>query len=177
MLHKSTKIIAVTGILFFLICIGVFSVFLHVVTKQKTEFTEQTAENIRAEAHHESLASLMETLEKTKDERESLTSRVLREEDVIDFLALIESLGKEQGVILSTNSLTVEPIDAVFETLIVNVGVEGSYAGVMQVLKILEHLPYQTAISGFQVTHGGEDDATWKSTYNVRVTKFKKNEI
>lgn len=177
MLHKSTKIIATTGILFFLLCLGVFSVFLHVVTKQKTEFTEQTVENLRAEAHHDALADLMETLAKTKSERESLISRVLREEDVIDFLALIESLGDEQGVGLTTTSLTVEPIDATFETLVVNVGVEGSYAGVMQVLKILEHLPYQTAISGFQISHGGGGNPTWKSTYNVRVTKFKKNEI
>jgi Tfp pilus assembly protein PilO len=177
MLHKSTKIIATTGTLFFLLSVGVFSVFLHVVTKQKAEFTEQTVENIRSEAHHDSLAALMETLEKTKDERESLTSRVLREEDVIDFLALIESLGDEQGVELTTASLTVESIDAVFETLVVNVGVEGSYTGVMQVLKIIEHLPYQTTISGFQITHGVEEGSLWESTYNVRVTKFKKNEI
>lgn len=177
MLHKTTKIIVIAGSLYLILSIAVYVVFFQMVTKQKMKFTEQTIERVQAEYYHKSLSALMETLEKTKGDRENLISRVLKEEDVINFLALVESLGKEQGVSLSTNSLTVEPIDAVFETLIVNVSVEGQYAGVLHVLKILEHLPYQVSVTKFQITRSSAEGSVWKSTYDVRVTKFKKNEI
>ncbi len=175
MLHKSTKIIAAGGVSLFIVSVTAFVLFLRAVENHKVNFIEQTTARAELEAHRATLERLMRTLEDTKEERASLFSRVLKEEEVIDFLALIESLGREQGVTLATNALTVEPIDSEFETLVVRVSVGGSYSGVMQVLKILENLPYQASVADVQLTMSeGEGGALWQSSYSVRVTKFKK---
>lgn len=175
MLHRSTKIIAIVGMGTLLVGLVVFTMFLRAVELHKESYVAQTKEQAELEARQVALSKLERTLEETEDERTSLLSRVLREEEVIDFLALVETLGDEQGVALSTDSLTVEPINALFEALVLGVTVRGSYEGVVQVLKILENLPYQATIAQVRLVKGSDDAGeVWQSTYSLRVTKYKK---
>jgi uncharacterized protein YjgD (DUF1641 family) len=175
MLHKSTKIIASIGTLFFLVSVTIGTIFFYIVEKQKAQFIERKIERAQMQANEESLASLFTRLENTADARASLMTRIVREEDVINLLALIESIGKEQNTKLTTNTLVVEPINNTFEMLVARISVEGSYDSVMQVLKVLEHLPYQSSVNNVQlVRNEGESISSWTGIYEVRVTKFKK---
>lgn len=153
--------------------VSAYVFFFFSVEKQKEKFIAERTARAEASARKEALSALMRTLDETKEERTDLFTRVLQEEDVIDLLALIETVGKEQGVVLTTNSLTVEPINATFESLVVSIDVEGPLTGVMHVLKLLEHLPYQSSVRNVQVLRN-ESEEGWKSTYDVRVTKYKK---
>ena len=175
MLHRSTTIIATAGTLFFLGSLIVFLFAFHTVSEEKATFTDLRIARAETKVHQESYAMLVRKLEETSAERASLFLRILREEDVIDLLATIETLGKEQHVTLKTNSLTVEPIDTSFETLVVNITVTGRYSAVLHVLKILEYLPYQASVGRVQITHIEDETGTvWEGSFQVRVTKFTK---
>lgn len=174
MIRKSTKIYASVSAMCLAasICLFVFSTIT--VSNQKKEHLTHAQERAEAKVHKESLQTLMKTLDETQNERESLFTRFVREEEVIDFLALIEAIGKEQGVELSTKSLQVNPINNYFETLNINVSVTGTYAQVIKVLSLFEELPYQVSIPTIQVQQN--DDKLWSGTITLNVTKFTKHE-
>jgi len=177
MLQKTTKIIAIIGAIFCIVSMVVFIIFFYVVEKQKVQFVEQEIERAQVQANKESLSSLVTILENTQEARASLRTRIIEEDNVIDLLAQIESIGKEQNVELVTNSLTVTPLDDVFETLVIQISVEGPYESIIQVLKLLEYLPYQSSITSAQIVRILNTQNKWDGTYVVHVTKFKKNEI
>lgn len=175
MIQKRTKIVASIGAAFLIASIGAYVFFFLSVSNHKKQFVAEGIARAEAKSRHESLSALMRTLEETQTDRQNLFTRILTEEDVIDLLALIESVGNEQGVELTTNSLTVAPINDTFETLVVDLDVKGSYASVVHVLKLMEQLPYQSSVTNVQVVRESEEGGPgWRSTYEVRVTKFKK---
>lgn len=178
MLHTNTKIIAVTGVLLLVLSAGACAYFFHMVTEQKALLQSKVVEKAVMKSHQESLDTLLDTLASSKTYRESLISRIFHEEEVIDFLALVESIGREQGVALKTDSLIIEPVNEVFEKLVISISVEGSYASVTQVLKIFELLPYQSLIRkatiGRDMKKENESVDAWKGSFELSVTKFKK---
>jgi Tfp pilus assembly protein PilO len=172
MIHKQTKMIAIISGIFLLFSVALYLWFSMLLSEQKVVFTEKRLAFAQARANETKLSELEELLARTQDERSSLISRIPSEDDVITLLALIETVGKEKGVKLTTTSLTIEPIDGTFEMLVVGVSTEGTYDMVMNVLKTLEQLPYQTTIVKVDVGRAGEN--IWRSTYEVHMTKFKK---
>ena len=174
MFHINTKIIAALGGVLLIVSVGACVLFFYRVTEQRVLLQNKVSERAVAKARQSSLTELTKTLEDTKVARESLISRILSENGVVDFLTLIESIEKEQGVEIKTDSLTVEPISEVFEKLVVNISVTGSYTSVVHVLKLLEHLPYQSSLR--KVSIGREDRSAnvWKGMFELSVTKFKK---
>lgn len=175
MIRKNTKVVLVLGALFFIVSIVMYVLFFTIVSNHKKQFTELSIERATIQSHQTLLKELTQTLEETKYEREVIKNSILKEENIIDLLTLIESLGKEQGVSVVTNSLNVTPINATFETLVVTVGVEGSYESVLHILELFETLPYQSTVNKVQITHTeGEGLTTWKGSFEIRVIKFKK---
>ena len=174
MMRKNTKVIVILGILFFIVSIVMYVLFFTIVSNHKKQFTALSIERATIQSHQKLLKELTQTLEETKHEREIIKDSILKEENIIDLLTLIESLGKEQGVSVITNSLNVTPINATFETLVVTVGVEGSYGAVLHILELFEALPYQSTINKVQITHTEEGISTWKGLFEIRVVKFKK---
>jgi Tfp pilus assembly protein PilO len=178
MTHKSTKIIAGVSAVIFCVCMSMIVVALFLVTKQKHEYLDSLKKRNEEEARMESNKRLLESLEQTKSERALLATQILQDADVIGLLSLIGTLGKEQGVVLTTSSLNVEKIDQKFETLVVNLEATGSYTAVTKMLSLLEHIPYQASVSSVQLERTGEgEEGKWKGVFTVRITKFKKNEI
>lgn len=172
--QKSTHITALVGVLFFIASVCVYSLFLYMDYKHKEKLSEVRVRYFEIEKHKDVYTDLLNRLDKTSDERKSLTSRILTDEGVVDFLTLIESVGREQGVQLKTNTISVKPINAQFETVVVNVSVEGKYTALMKVLNLFEQLPYQSSLSGILFTGIGDGNTeTWKSVYDIQVTKFK----
>lgn len=172
--HHS-KIVAIIGTLFLCGTIIATMLFIREVEKRKVILHTKSTEQAEIEFHKKSLAALTTALEDTKTEREFITSRILEEADVITFLTLIEDIAREQRVTLVTNSLTVQPIDEAFETLVVNVSIEGGHDAVLHTFKILENLPYQGGLTSVRLEKGtAEGGLLWKGACEIRVTKFKK---
>jgi hypothetical protein len=142
-------------------------VFVH---QQKTHFFTQSTERDKTRAQLQALQDLERTLDESKEDRLFLQNRLLEKESIIDFIALIETLAKEQGVVLTT-TLAEKPLNKSFSTITMGIRIEGTYAQVMHMLKIHEALPYQSSLGTVSVVRGGED--TWSSTYELRVTQIK----
>jgi len=172
MKNRSTTIITMISALFFTVGVGGYLGLFFMVSAQKDAFLEKSLAQVENDLRQESLTALSRTLRDTENDRKSLDTRILHDENVVEFLALIESLGKEQGVGLVTNALTVEPKNDMFETLVMQVNVEGTYGGVVHMLKLMEHLPYQSTLGKVQLEN--KNDSLWVGTFEMRVTKFKK---
>jgi len=171
MVHRNTKVIAAISALLFIASAAALGVFSLMLVKQKALYAERSLERAQERARQESVQALLQTLDDTKDARESLSTRILREEDVIDLLSLVEALGRENAAPVETDSLTVEPLDDMFETLVVHLNVTGSYASVLRMLTLLEALPYQATISAAHLSAEGDG---WGGELELRITKFKK---
>ena len=174
MIQDNTKIIAIVSGVSLLCSIILYSVSLGVISNQKEQHLSYVKESAEAQAHKESLQKLMDTLDETKTERESLFTRFVQDEEVIDLLALTETIGKERGVELTTKSLDVVSVNDYFEFLIMRVEIIGLYNQVIRTLALLERLPYQTTINSVQIQRN--EGGTWRGMLEVQVTKFKKYE-
>lgn len=170
MLHKNTHIIAIIGGIFLVVSGVVCGVFFYVVDQQKADYIESSTAQAGLQARHKAIAELAETLDATQAERASLISRILKDEDTIALVALIESLEQEQGIESRGQTLATEPINATFATLVISKSVRGTYASLMQYLKTLEQLPYQVVLSTVDLNRS--DGVEWSATIEIRITTF-----
>ena len=169
---KSTHIIALTGGLFFMFSLSAYALFFQQVEQIKETLISRHTEFAQIEKKREVLSTLIKTLESTKNERASITQRVLTEDHVVDILTLIEEIGREQQVVLKTNTISVKPINNVFETVVISVSVEGSYEALVSTLTLFENMPYQCAITNVRFTRNENSDM-WETQYDIQVTKYK----
>ncbi len=174
MIHKNTKIIASISIIFLAVCITISFFFIQKVTAQKSTLATKTQERMAMLERERSLDALTQALSETESERAFMVSRILQEDDVIDFLALINNLGREQGATLVTNSLKVSPLDKdqTFELLVLQIGLEGTYASITQLIALFEYIPYQSSLTKLRISQ--DDQGVWSASFELSVTKFKK---
>ncbi|QQR64767.1 hypothetical protein IPH92_04380 [Candidatus Kaiserbacteria bacterium] len=170
--YKSTHIIAIIGHSFFVGSALLLWVFFTQVEQHKIHLRELSETYARIEQNRDIFASLVIRLDETRSARESLQKHILPQDGVIDFLTLIENIGREQQVVLKTNTIIVRPLNTTFETMVVNISAEGSYASLTNTLKIFEHLPYQVSIRNVQFTNEEDETDMWSSTYDIEVTQF-----
>lgn len=178
MKYSRTKFIAVVSLLIFLLSATVCASFFYIVSKKEASYVTRNEERAQNKFYRESVRTLMGKLEETTSERASLIARIPTEGDVIGLITLIESLGKEQGVALEIRSLTIKPVNEIVEILFVSLAVKGSHTSVIQTLKLLENIPYQSRLNKVQMTRmsedGDGDSDSWSATFELQITKFKK---
>lgn len=170
MVHTHTKVIVSISIALLLASMTVFAVFFYKLETQKDAYETMRTEESERVARIASLTSLLETLDATNSERETIAEHVLAEDGVVDLLALIEALGREQNVLLSTETLTVEPINARFEELVATISVEGRYESVMRTFELLALLPYETRVQSASLQQTANN---WRGMFDIRILKFK----
>ena len=103
MTQRATKIITVLSLVYFMGCVAIAFVFIDSVGAKKALYTEKRIERATLLEREASLANLEDALAATQDDRTSLETRILPD-DVISFLSLVETLGREQGVTLVTSA-------------------------------------------------------------------------
>jgi hypothetical protein len=174
MIHSKTKFIAILGAALFGVSLATFVGFMFITEGHKTHLSERTKELALAGAQRDAMSSLVETLERTEQERIELASRIIGEKQVIELVELIELVGREQGVVLTTKSITEDKLNDIFDTLTIRLGAEGSYESIMHVLAVLEQLPYQSSVTSVLITSVGEEGFVgWSATFEIVVTKSK----
>lgn len=109
------------------------------------ERAQAVADHAIQQQTYEALASLLES---TKTERDELNQYILTEDETIDFLAEIEGMAAAEGVLITTDALTViEVKDTDFNTLKINLSLAGQPSAMLTVLQILETLPYMSYVN------------------------------
>ena len=172
---QHTKIIGIIAILLFASSLGLLVGSLLFLQKTDGELNEKRIQIAKIQNNERELTSLTRLVEETAEERVLIDSYLLHEEEVIDFLALIESLGREQNVELQTTSLTVQPLNDVFDQLRINVSVTGPYSSVVHMLKLFETLPYQVTVLKTSLSQASDNSQTslWNGLFDLQVTKYK----
>lgn len=178
MMLRKTKIVAGMSLVFLVCCIVGAGIFVHKVSEQKEVYVRKEQERLRILELEKSIDALTQTLERTRSEREFLLGRILsaEEDGVISLLALIGQLGREQGVLLETQSITTEALSSsladTFEYLSIHFTMTGSYEQVHDTLRVLEHLPYQVVVANARLTRSNATSAEWTAFVELRFTKF-----
>lgn len=174
MIHTRTKIIAGISLGLGFAALAVYLGFFWVVSNHKQTLYDERFRAAEAEVQSRALSALETTVATSKEDREKLSGYILEEEEIIDLLSLIELTAREQGVTFST-TLNTAPIDDVFEELVMQASIEGSFDGVMRMLRILESIPEQSTIPSVTMSLGGaENERVWTAAIIIHVTKYKK---
>jgi hypothetical protein len=176
MIHTRTKIIALISLGLCLGSLLLYGGMFYVVNGQKQNLYDARLKAAEAEMQARALSALEETVRRSTEDRAKLQGYILAEESIIDFLSLVEVTAREQGVKLDPR-LEVAPIDDVFEELRFNMSIDGSFDGVMRMLRIIETLPGQGWVPSVSITRAGEEGATddmWRAVISLVVTKYKK---
>jgi hypothetical protein len=172
MIHSRTKVIAGFAFSIFFGALALYLGFFHVIASQKQNLYDERLRAAEAEVQARALSALEETVRNSKDDRERLAGYILKEEEIIDLLSLIELIAREQGVTFTT-TLTTAPIDDVFEELIMNASIEGSFNGVMRMLRIVETIPEQSTVPTVTIAKGGSEDVeAWSASVAIHITKY-----
>ncbi len=174
MIHTRTKIIALISIGFLLLSLCVYLGFFWMVNGHKEQLQEERVRAAEAEVQARALKALEETVTHSEADRAKLKTYILEDEEIIDTLSLIEKTALEQGVVLTTKNLNTVPIDDVFEDLQVTVNIDGSFDGVLRMIRILEQIPQQSSIPNVSLIKTGELKSTWEAQLDIHITKFKK---
>jgi hypothetical protein len=175
MMHQRTKIVAGVSIGMCVVAVTLFFGALYMLSQKKVALTELASQIAMTKARENELTALARIVESTRTERAELHTRILTEEGVIDFLSLIETLAKEQGVALVTDTLTVGEMSPQFESLNVKLSLSGSYEKVLHVLEMFETLPYQASVVRTSFSNSEPKQGSgWQADIELEVTKLKK---
>jgi len=168
---KSQKIAFATVSIFLLVCAGYVFLFRHIATLQHklAEIITELSVVDTLEAHKLETEAL---LNRTKAGREEIASYFISKEDPTPFLELVETLGKDAGVTLEVEAISIDPVNAnegksVEDNMKVVLIVEGSWKSLYHLMSLLEHMPYVATISTatFAMNEGSVD--AWKGQIDL----------
>lgn len=168
---KTFKILIAATVTFVLVIGG-----LLVVTWQINKLGGELVKNTKLIKRQQELAEehgrLSTLLAETTEERAALSQLVLSRADneVVTFLSYLDSLAEQMGVEMQTDTLTIEEDDdSDFDTLELQVLLDGSEDRVFYMLKLLENLPYHSSLSDITFARP-ETDNSAKATLTLSVT-------
>lgn len=177
MYTSETKLFFVFSILAFLLAIGAAGGVGYLVWQKDLAYEERLAARALRIATEKEAKSLGHLAEETAADRKELSGYILTEDTVVDFLSMIGTLGRAKGVTTETRSLAVESIEGsdTFEYLTLEVGVLGSFSSVVEMLSLLETVPYQVQVRSAAVDRASDIQGAilWRGAYRLSVTKYK----
>lgn len=174
---KKSLIIALT---LSLVAGGAFGGAWYAVFYYKQIVKQRGATALLASKKETDVLELKKTLEDTEEDRSKLRQFIIGDDDVANFLELVENTARGQGLQVATKAVTVEPIKdtALFEQLSLTLEVEGEYQGVASMISLLETLPYQVSITSVALERtslkGDVAPQVWRGRFMMKVTKEKK---
>jgi len=173
MLSSTKKIILFLGSMLAL-ALCVYVAMWYVVSLREEAIRTDVAEQREEYSRRENASALALVFDDTVAERAELHEYIVSKDGVTTFLELVEQVGREQGLVVDTKSVTPEVLsgEEAFESLVVTIALEGSYEGIKTMLALMESLPLQTHIQAVSLTRGS-GDSTWLGTLTMKVTKEK----
>jgi len=126
------------------------------------------------------IRSIRNIVRDTESERTELDARFVNDDNVVDFLETIESLGAVADVSLDVVSVGIEgPLtdeEDIVEFLRLSLVVQGSFESVVHLLSLLESLPLVIEVGQFGldrvIVSGGEKNE-WRGTFTFTVAKLR----
>ncbi len=182
------KIRIVLGVMALALCVVWYGLFL-VIKNKVTEVSVIEAKAEEASQYQDKTRALRSLIKDTEPDVQKLSTRFISSEGSVAFIDTIESLGRETGITVSTESIKViESKDDkdIFETLELVLTTQGPWSNTYKFLALLETLPYKLSIHNTAFTRHDETVVnlstttkptakkyTWKSSFILNVLKHK----
>ncbi len=142
--HKKTYFILIFSIFISVISV-LFFVFVFMAVKNKNEHASALTGTINEKASEiENIASLKDTINKTKEKRNALSSYLVNAERIDEFVSFVEDMGTSVGVSLDVSS--VDLVKNKKNTISVDFVSKGSFDDMMRLVIATENMPYQVTI-------------------------------
>lgn len=161
-MSRTTRIVASIAFILLTSVLIVLGYMMYRLETARAELALSQREIAEIQAREASFTQLSRDLEETKSDREALEIFLIKPDDVVGFLSLIETLGAGYSTTVSTASLTVAEESEAFDTLRIEIKVIGPMEGVLQVLKALETLPYASRIDAVTLAAAGGEQGGWE---------------
>ena len=169
---KLPKIRILLAVGFFLCSLLLFDLLYGYVNKKNKAATTLERKWKVEELRRENVKNLERFLEEKGGEISMLDTHFVGSGDVVTFLDLIESLGKQAG---SQSEVTLIDIPKDNSGLLVEVRSEGSFDSIYKFLRLLENATYELEIVSFEMsTSSGEEETypVWNATFRIRLISF-----
>lgn len=131
------------ALIFLLGSIAAF-VWVWMSTEQSGELLAERVQAIENEQVFEGqYIQLTEVVEESADERARLQTFILQDEsDTIDLLSQFDEVARAQGITLTTEKLDVAEGPGTYNSLAIEMTLEGTEARVLEMIELLETVPY-----------------------------------
>lgn len=174
-MHKKTLIIGILSLLFFTLCALAYGFFLRDLFTRSETLIGHKSDIKNADLQDGSLALLSREIHEGESRDRELQTRALHDEEVINLLAELETIAKQESMTLETDSLT-QKTEGEFTSILITLRARGTYARVSHFLRILESLPYRTHISSVDVGKGSENqNDEWEGVIAFSIRTLESN--
>lgn len=172
---------SVLGALVFLLAAGGIYAWLYIEIQSENRHVAEVSANIEAQSEEASRQdSLVRLVENTKDKRDLLATYFVGQDGVADFLKELENLGDvaktdNEIVSVAVGALGGEVQNDHFEKLTVALTIQGSFARVMNMLSLVESLPYPVHLLQVHIEKVESKSKTqeWLASLSIAVLKMK----
>lgn len=173
-ISSKTKATFIASLLALLGALCALSVLLFMIHRADTKLLETITSEKRLDDEEGQYSALQKLAKETEVDREELSAYILSEDEVIDFLSLIEKVGIDAGVSVTTRAIAVTKDESApaYETVSIDLELEGASDKIRHVIDLYEHLPYQSRIEKISLDRAGGEDDMWRSSVLLSVTKI-----
>lgn len=115
---------------------------------------------------------LLSEQEDLASEKELLNQMVLAgEPDTIKLLSTFDNWARNNGIVINTSDLKLEPVGDGYSKLFITLTLRGNEGAVLRMVRLLELLPYRSKITRLNFTRqsGQGDTATTQATLTLEV--------
>lgn len=172
MMSRSTiRNVIVSGVLFALAAALLGGVWWQ-VTEKGTLLYEQITTIKESNLRTQNYRQLEATINQSQAERAALQQFFLNETTTITFLSEVEAIARAGGVQITTDALVVEPHPTEgFETLRLQATLVGAEENVLNLLEVLESLPYHSTLRSLTLQKE-PTNANWKATVVITFSLY-----
>jgi hypothetical protein len=168
---KTTFGIAIFYSLFFLCGLAVMAYIITIQGAELDAAKESIATRTAKNAAYEHVMQLLNTSAK---DRETLTTYFISEKDTIGFISELEAAANTIGVALNTTALSIVPAvtkDGATTPAVLSIGLhfKGGEQAVKRFIQLLENVPYHKSMPTFSVISDKTADV-WEVTTGIVIT-------
>lgn len=176
-LFARTKSLALISLLCTVGALGAY-IFFAYYTLRTHHANAELAVAVVAEMQKErGLRATDKLLQELAEEEEAISSRFVPADDIVSFIELLETSGKDAGVSLEVASVGIAPEkDAAHEWLTISLKARGAWEKLFHFLVLLETMPFVIELEQAGLKYELEDQAqkgTWEGVFMIRAAKLK----
>lgn len=161
---KKLNLTLILTLLTAILTAGLYVYFYNSLAKNKLEANTFYAESKAFKIKLNNLQNVEQNLKKTIVDGDRISSLFVRQDSIVDFIQNVEDLMKSAGVSGSVDSVAEESsseLDTLGkQKLNMVISANGKWEGVVNLLGLLERLPYKSTINSFSLINAKSEEMT-----------------